>query len=213
MKIIVNIMLCASCALAALRGSAVPPRETKPTNLLNGWKAPERAVNAHGRVLLQPGETEITGIANSLMEDHFDVGAHFAWTIVTADSGETFKIDTPHGERYKSTPVRWIVREKSQDEIRSSRQQHQQHFAEQYVNCVKALCPISGRCRAIAHNAAWICCVYIVLDGWYGSVWRWMPLVCVLAGPRFCVFAIDARFRLPLWVEFWIAWTFACVFA
>ena len=62
---------------------------------------------------LLSGQRVISGIANTLMEDHFDTSEHFASTIVDTMDGERFRVSLPFHEKFMNEPVRWIVDESS----------------------------------------------------------------------------------------------------
>ena len=122
----------AATAMAALRGSTLARNGTACADDAD-WIAPEGYSNCNHRALQANGERIITGVANSLMEDHFDVNAHYMWTLVETDAGETVKVDTPPGERYVSQSVRWVIKDKSTAEVTNSRKPYQQRFSERYV--------------------------------------------------------------------------------
>jgi hypothetical protein len=73
------------------------------------WKVP---VSLSGQPLsrrLQAGQRVISGIANTLMEDHFDTKSHFSYTIVDTTEGERLRVSLPHHEKLVNEPVRWII--------------------------------------------------------------------------------------------------------
>lgn len=82
---------------------------------------------------LQQGERIITGIANTLMEDHFDEGKHFMHTIVTSDDGEELVVDTPHGQRFIGERISWVIQSQTRQEALSHADPSQQTFADRYM--------------------------------------------------------------------------------
>lgn len=60
---------------------------------------------------LQTGQRVISGIANTLMEDHFDTSKHYSYTIVDTEDGERLRVSLPFHEKHVNEPVRWIIEE------------------------------------------------------------------------------------------------------
>lgn len=99
---------------ATLRGS-------DDTSLLfddAAWLVPEtrgaralKANNAAGSAVAAgpPASRIISGFANTLMEDHFAEGTHFATTLVETTDGELIRVELPEHEVYSGEPVRWEI--------------------------------------------------------------------------------------------------------
>lgn len=90
------------------------------------------------------GTRTISGIASTIMEDHFDIGAHFMITVVHTDDGETVKVDMNSHEQYIGQPVTWVIRDKSPAEANVTANPAQQTFPERCV---------CGACSALRKSA------------------------------------------------------------
>jgi hypothetical protein len=74
------------------------------------------------RVLLPAalaGQRDIVGIANTLMEDHFEPapGQHFMHTIVETDNGEVIRVNTGSHDRFVGQRVSWRVRDSAASQV------------------------------------------------------------------------------------------------
>ena len=112
----------------------------------------------------QPGTRVITGIANTLMEDHFDVGAHFMHTIVTTADGEVFRVDAGLGRRFVGVPMSWLVQDANatDDAISAASNSVMQRFSDrwgafQLLSCFRSPSVVSLRswlsCLRLQHRA------------------------------------------------------------
>ena len=120
------VLLAAVLAIthAHLRGAAY----NATSSAVAGGAAPARSLQGAGQ-----GSRVVNGIANTVMEDHFDIGAHFMFTLVETDDGEVIKVDTPHRERYVGERVSWVIKDKTPAERASSKHRDQQTFPERFV--------------------------------------------------------------------------------
>jgi hypothetical protein len=108
--------------LAALRGiNRDPTNSTRALQLTAGSQAGSRVIN---------------GIAHTLMEDHFDIGAHFMNTIVETEEGERIKVDFPHHRAYTGERVSWVIHDKTPSERLATKKANQQAFSERWGSCV-----------------------------------------------------------------------------
>ena len=74
-----------------------------------------------GAQRVRPSTFTLSGTAHTLMEDNFDAGRHFSWTVVTTDSGDTFvAANIPHGEVYHGEAVHWAVNAVDLDDPREA---------------------------------------------------------------------------------------------
>jgi hypothetical protein len=91
------------------------------------WTPPLEATSGEAR-RLQAGETIITGVAQTFMEDHFQQNQHFMFTVVKTADGRQVRVDVPAGEEYSAAIVRWAVREKTIEEQARDVKPGQQKF-------------------------------------------------------------------------------------
>jgi hypothetical protein len=98
------------------------------------------------------GTRTISGIASTIMEDHFDIGAHFMITVVHTDDGETVKVDMNRHEQYIGQPVTWVIRDKSAAEANLTANPEQQTFP---ARCVRGAC--SALCKSAFIEGTYIC--------------------------------------------------------
>jgi hypothetical protein len=110
------------CALAGFE--AYKKLDLSPLCDESAWVAPV----SHAGRSLQAGEHVITGVAQTFAEDHFKTNQHFMFTVVKTTDGRQVVVDVPKGQRYSGSVVRWIVRDKTEEEKRQSLKPGQQIF-------------------------------------------------------------------------------------
>ncbi len=61
------------------------------------------------------------GYASTIMEDHFDVGAHYMHHVVDTVDGTSVVVEgIPHGQQFRGEYVKWSVMPKQQAPLKKS---------------------------------------------------------------------------------------------
>ena len=154
---------CIICADASLRGLQQHDNPPNASTIVGSMLSRQDSHEPDGvpNSVEHNLEHEITGVANTLMEDHFDISAHFAWTVVTTDDGDTVQVDTPHGQLYYGQRVRWVIRDKTDSEQKRDRWHHAQRFPHSYADDLESDITMStfraGLSSALLALIRWMC--------------------------------------------------------